>query len=267
MGKEECSFCGKHAPRSEIRFIDKQSLDISLLEKAAAVLSQAWRIHVPVYQESRNQRHTVCPHCFKCIKKNSLATVPLFSFANGTWIGAIPPKLQGLLFVEEQCIAWFMICWYQHIRGSIDKSEPLICWYHHMVHPFHAYSTFDNWERHTSITFLLTTVWLLLPCCESIARNAKEQERKEKNHALVLYVMTLFGCVCVHFDNFADFAHVEHVERCQKKKFIGTRNEDQSASDKLYRLSGSVLHDPWYFVWRCLAEFAFISTTSLISPM
>ena len=70
-----------------------------------AVLSQAWRIHVPVYQESRNQRHTVCPHCFKCIKKNSFATVPLFSFANRTWIGAIPPELQGLLFVEEQCIA------------------------------------------------------------------------------------------------------------------------------------------------------------------
>ncbi|KAI3998027.1 hypothetical protein K523DRAFT_219239, partial [Schizophyllum commune Tattone D] len=31
--------------------------------------------------------------------------VPVRSYANGIWCGQIPPELQGLTFMEEQCIA------------------------------------------------------------------------------------------------------------------------------------------------------------------
>ncbi|KAK7031688.1 hypothetical protein R3P38DRAFT_2425614, partial [Favolaschia claudopus] len=32
-------------------------------------------------------------------------TIPLRSYANGLWIGEVPPELQDLTLLEEQCIA------------------------------------------------------------------------------------------------------------------------------------------------------------------
>ncbi|KIJ25640.1 hypothetical protein M422DRAFT_84980, partial [Sphaerobolus stellatus SS14] len=43
--------------------------------------------------------------CKQCIKKNAFIKVPLYSYANHCWIGEVPLVLQGLSWLEEQCIA------------------------------------------------------------------------------------------------------------------------------------------------------------------
>ncbi|KAK6995717.1 hypothetical protein R3P38DRAFT_2425886, partial [Favolaschia claudopus] len=39
------------------------------------------------------------------VSHSKFQTLPLRSYANGLWLGDVPPELQGLTFLEEQCIA------------------------------------------------------------------------------------------------------------------------------------------------------------------
>ncbi|KAJ6622298.1 hypothetical protein B0H10DRAFT_1637082, partial [Mycena sp. CBHHK59/15] len=43
--------------------------------------------------------------CARCVKGHSFVKIPLYSWANGCWIGAIPAALYGLTYAEELVIA------------------------------------------------------------------------------------------------------------------------------------------------------------------
>ncbi|KAJ7210730.1 hypothetical protein GGX14DRAFT_297377, partial [Mycena pura] len=43
--------------------------------------------------------------CGKCITGGKFVSLPRLSWANGCWIGAVPPDLQCLTYAEELVIA------------------------------------------------------------------------------------------------------------------------------------------------------------------
>ncbi|KAJ7473548.1 hypothetical protein FB451DRAFT_943529, partial [Mycena latifolia] len=43
--------------------------------------------------------------CTRCIKGRQFVKIPLYSWANGCWIGPLPPELFGLSYAEELVIA------------------------------------------------------------------------------------------------------------------------------------------------------------------
>jgi hypothetical protein len=54
--------------------------------------------------------YQVCHVCRTCIRGRSdkgykFGVVPLYSYANGCWVGKVPQPLQGLTYLEEVCIA------------------------------------------------------------------------------------------------------------------------------------------------------------------
>ncbi|KAJ7592799.1 hypothetical protein C8J56DRAFT_780085, partial [Mycena floridula] len=49
--------------------------------------------------------YEVCRSCSRCIKGKKFVSIPLFSWANGCWFGAVPPELACLTYVEELVIA------------------------------------------------------------------------------------------------------------------------------------------------------------------
>ncbi|KAJ7061712.1 hypothetical protein C8F01DRAFT_987159, partial [Mycena amicta] len=46
-----------------------------------------------------------CKTCCRAIKRNKFVALPLYSWANGCWIGDRPPELSDLTYVEELVIA------------------------------------------------------------------------------------------------------------------------------------------------------------------
>jgi hypothetical protein len=103
-----CSFCGKNELQSKISYFNQNELDITLLcetiEKLRMLTGQQ---HYQAYDEEtiQDDQYQVCHLCRPCIQKKKFTTIPLYSYANGCWIGKVPPELQGLTFLEEQCIA------------------------------------------------------------------------------------------------------------------------------------------------------------------
>ncbi|KAJ7214406.1 hypothetical protein GGX14DRAFT_303736, partial [Mycena pura] len=43
--------------------------------------------------------------CAECITGRKFVKLPLLSWANGCWIGPVPPELQSLTYAEELVIA------------------------------------------------------------------------------------------------------------------------------------------------------------------
>lgn len=101
----ECSFCGIQSKKSDCKIYEKNTLDITLLMNMERILKQEYDVpHLTIAKEFRNQ-YIVCSNCQRCIIHNSFNTAPLYSYANGCWIGTIPNELCGLTFFEEYCIA------------------------------------------------------------------------------------------------------------------------------------------------------------------
>ncbi|KAK7023984.1 hypothetical protein R3P38DRAFT_3535455, partial [Favolaschia claudopus] len=109
LKRYECSFCGKLELASEVKMKAVADLDISLLEKAVQRLRvTSSQPRVESFNRSsliNNSTYVLCHLCDLSVTKNSFRSLPVRSYANGLWIGDVPPELQELTFLEEQCIA------------------------------------------------------------------------------------------------------------------------------------------------------------------
>ena len=87
--------------------------------------------------------------CCKCYDSLSNGSIPKFSPANGIWLGAVPPELQGLTIPEEKLISL-----YRH-NSCIIKLQS----------PFHSATTAQTALKGNCITFLqnLSSVATNLP--------------------------------------------------------------------------------------------------------
>jgi hypothetical protein len=103
----ECSFCGKYEPAGCATKRPVTSLDITFLEKAVEEIRvQSRQPHIQCFKHSSvvNGCYVLCHLCESSVSKNRFRSLPVRSYANGLWIGDIPDELQGLTFLEEQCI-------------------------------------------------------------------------------------------------------------------------------------------------------------------
>ncbi|THV00038.1 hypothetical protein K435DRAFT_618458, partial [Dendrothele bispora CBS 962.96] len=50
-------------------------------------------------------QYNICRSCWRHVKKDKFVTIPLLSWANGCWVGDVPPELACLSFLEEMVIA------------------------------------------------------------------------------------------------------------------------------------------------------------------
>ncbi|KAJ6472610.1 hypothetical protein C8R45DRAFT_835860, partial [Mycena sanguinolenta] len=103
--RKPCSFCGRNELVNNLKIWNPHDLDISILESAVNIL----RIH---YNQSRIQSHILydgkyhaCPTCANCVKARKFFKIPLYSWANGCWIGDVPPALSCLTYAEELVVA------------------------------------------------------------------------------------------------------------------------------------------------------------------
>jgi hypothetical protein len=108
LARKECSFCGLNELRMRCMRCRADRLDISLLQQAVAVLrASSLQPNIEAYKPStiENGFFNVCHVCSLSIKRDAFVSLPVRSYANGLWLGEIPPALLGLTFLEEQCIA------------------------------------------------------------------------------------------------------------------------------------------------------------------
>lgn len=108
LRRYECSFCGSLQPLNCFSKIPMAQLDISLLERAVEELRD--KTNQPEIQTHRPQSiidgcYMLCTLCRREVTYLAFRRIPVRSYANGTWVGDIPDELQGLTFLEEQCIA------------------------------------------------------------------------------------------------------------------------------------------------------------------
>ncbi|KAJ7362353.1 hypothetical protein DFH08DRAFT_799399 [Mycena albidolilacea] len=108
-----CPFCNRNERVDNLKIWDISDLDITLLEIAMNIL----HVH---YNQQRIQSHSIydgryhaCSTCAKCVKGRNFFKIPLYSWANGCWIGTIPPELSSLSYTEELVItrAQTTKCW------------------------------------------------------------------------------------------------------------------------------------------------------------
>ena len=91
-----------------LKFYKYSELDIAILMKAVQHLHATLKqpaIQPFTLNSPSDEYYQVCRNCRQCIRRNHIVQIPLYSFENGCWIGDIPALLQGLSFLEEQCIA------------------------------------------------------------------------------------------------------------------------------------------------------------------
>ncbi|KAK7007250.1 hypothetical protein R3P38DRAFT_2554224, partial [Favolaschia claudopus] len=109
LKRYECSFCGKLEYTVDVKMRSVNDLDISLLERAVENLREVCsQPCIKSYKSSSlidESIYALCHLCNLSVTHNKFQTIPLRSYANGLWIGEVPPELQGLTFLEEQCIA------------------------------------------------------------------------------------------------------------------------------------------------------------------
>ncbi|KAJ7498312.1 hypothetical protein B0H11DRAFT_1715003, partial [Mycena galericulata] len=65
-------------------------------------------------------QYYACPTCTRCVKNHRFFKVPLYSWANGCWIGPVPAVLSALTYAEELVIARAHTtkCWAKINSGS-----------------------------------------------------------------------------------------------------------------------------------------------------
>ncbi|KAJ6627747.1 hypothetical protein B0H10DRAFT_1636790, partial [Mycena sp. CBHHK59/15] len=70
-------------------------------------------------------RYQVCSTCSRCVKACRFFKLPLYSWANGCWIGEIPAALLRLSYAEELVVARAHTtkCWAKINSGS---SHPML---------------------------------------------------------------------------------------------------------------------------------------------
>ncbi|KAJ6610121.1 hypothetical protein B0H10DRAFT_1643839, partial [Mycena sp. CBHHK59/15] len=65
-------------------------------------------------------RYQACSTCSRCVKACRFFKIPIYSWANGCWIGSMPAALFGLSYAEELVIARAHTtkCWAKINSGS-----------------------------------------------------------------------------------------------------------------------------------------------------
>ncbi|KAJ7144860.1 hypothetical protein C8R43DRAFT_992643 [Mycena crocata] len=118
--RRPCSFCNRDELVDDMKLWTTSELDISLLERAVEFL----RIHssVPNIQSHslHDGQYQACTTCARCVKNHAFVSLPLFSWANGCWIGPVPGPLSNLTYAEELVIARAHTtkCWAKINAGS-----------------------------------------------------------------------------------------------------------------------------------------------------
>ncbi|KAI0708656.1 hypothetical protein C8Q76DRAFT_627620, partial [Earliella scabrosa] len=70
----------------------------------------------------------VCAECSRSWKRNKL---PPLAYANGTFLGDVPPELRDLTFIEESIIAQSRAkCWIVHLREDKDSDDTPVTAHH-----------------------------------------------------------------------------------------------------------------------------------------
>ncbi|KAK6977393.1 hypothetical protein R3P38DRAFT_2411670, partial [Favolaschia claudopus] len=109
LKRYECSFCGKFELAIDVKMRRLGELDISVLNHAVQSLRESsHQPRIEVFKPSTiidGCSYVLCHLCNLSVSHNKFQTLPLRSYANGLWIGDVPPELRGLTFLEEQCIA------------------------------------------------------------------------------------------------------------------------------------------------------------------
>lgn len=109
LASEECSFCGKAELSCRVRRFPIDQVDISILEDSVDILRNRWNVGTALASFKsatiNDHKYSVCENCATCIRRKKFIKAPLYSYANGCWTGEVPAQLQGLTFMEEQCIA------------------------------------------------------------------------------------------------------------------------------------------------------------------
>jgi hypothetical protein len=108
LARQECSFCGLYELRSQCVLKAVDRLQISLLQAAVHELqTSSHQMNIQPFEAAtvNNGMYTVCHLCALSIKQDKFISLPVHSYANGLWVGEVPSALQGLTFLEEQCIA------------------------------------------------------------------------------------------------------------------------------------------------------------------
>ncbi|KAJ7484496.1 hypothetical protein FB451DRAFT_1028110 [Mycena latifolia] len=176
LSRGPCSFCNQNELSKDLKFWVISDLDITLLEKTVHSL----RIH---YSQSNIQTHLLhkgrfqaCTTCARCVKGHQFFKIPLYSWANGCWIGALPAALYGLTYAEELVIARAHTtkCWAKINSGSGSRllrqraASGNVC-----IHP-HKISTITTvLPRPISTLYDETVVIFVSDDCEATAEMFK----------------------------------------------------------------------------------------------
>ena len=105
LRRAACSFCNHNELVIELKTRAVEELDITVLNKAVDRLRVEY--NQPLIQSHRlhDGKYLLCHTCYRCVKHGRFFQVPLYSWANGCWIGDLPPELDGLTYTEELVIA------------------------------------------------------------------------------------------------------------------------------------------------------------------
>jgi Helitron helicase-like domain at N-terminus len=120
LHREPCSFCNRNELVAHMKQYFTDQLDISLLENAVGNLREHYKQPRIQSHSLHNGAYLACPSCNRCIKGRQFYKIPLYSWANGCWIGSLPEELHGLSYVEELVIARAHTtkCWVRLNSGS-----------------------------------------------------------------------------------------------------------------------------------------------------
>ncbi|KAK1229654.1 hypothetical protein PQX77_004252 [Marasmius sp. AFHP31] len=125
LERKPCSFCNRNEVASMIKTRSITDLDITLLVKATERLRTLHDQPLIQSHVSFDGAYNVCRLCWQSVKAKKFVRVPILSWANGCWIGDVPPELSGLTYVEELVIARAHTtkCWAKLNKTGKKNSE------------------------------------------------------------------------------------------------------------------------------------------------
>ncbi|KAJ6531425.1 hypothetical protein DFH09DRAFT_1044626 [Mycena vulgaris] len=120
LARSPCSFCNRNELVTELKFWSIADLDISLLTNTIGSLRTHYNQPNIQSHSLHNGRYEACPPCSRCVKHCTFFKIPLYSWANGCWIGDLPAALGGLTYAEELVVARAHTtkCWAKLNSGS-----------------------------------------------------------------------------------------------------------------------------------------------------
>ena len=102
-----------------------QELDISLLIQSTDKLRLLCNQPLIQSHQIHDGHYNICSSCWSCVKGGKFVRLPTLSWANGCWIGPVPPQLSQLTYAEELVIARAHAtkCWTKLNGSSRSKGQ------------------------------------------------------------------------------------------------------------------------------------------------